>query len=242
MAPLSQGTVDLWAVRTHGPDSVVDRFRDVLSPDERDRVERFRFDHLRQAFILGRGALRLLLGTYLETAPASIRFTYGSNGKPSVTSAAGVHFNASGSGEVALFAFTLGRELGVDVERIRPMSDMCSIAGKYFCPAEAATLRSLPSLESDQAFFRCWTRKEAYIKATGAGLSASLSDFEVTLKSDEPARFVHIGYDIHVAAGWALHNLDVLPGYAAALAYPGAPLQLHQRPCIHPDAVGKNLR
>jgi len=123
------------------------------------------------------------------------------------------------SGDVAMIALTLGREIGVDVEQIRPLSDMERIADRFFCPEEASEVMAVPHVERARAFFRCWTRKEAYIKATGDGLSAPLSSFRVTVRPELPARFVSVQHSAAEAEAWTLHDLQVAVGYAAALAY-----------------------
>jgi 4'-phosphopantetheinyl transferase len=221
----------VWSVRTAAPTSVIGHFEQVLSPDERDRAARFRFPHLRDSFILARGCLRLLLGRYLNVSPAGIQFRYGAKGKPSID---GVDFNMSHSGGLAVFAFTRGCELGVDVEKMRPLDDMQNIANRFFCREEAMELMSLPPEQREHAFFLCWTRKEAYIKAVGDGLSVPLDSFRVTLKPLESAQFLHIAQDPQVAKGWTLHNFQLNSGYAAALAYYGTERPITQLPVINP--------
>jgi 4'-phosphopantetheinyl transferase len=129
---------------------------------------------------------------------------------------------------VALFAFGIGCPLGVDVERIRPMRDMLTIAHRFFCSDEAAELAALPEADRERAFFLCWTRKEAYIKATGDGLATPLGEFRVSLKPGEPASFLHLGNDPTAAPLWALHNLWIAEDYAAAIAHAGEPRTIRQ--------------
>ena len=129
-----------------------------------------------------------------------------------------------------MIALTTGLEIGVDVEQIRPLPDMQSIADRSFRPEEASEIMSLPQPERDHAFYRCWTRKEAYIKAIGDGLSAPLDDFRVTVQPNTPARFVHIEHDASAAQRWTLHDLQVAAGYAAALAYHDQPRSLSMFP------------
>jgi 4'-phosphopantetheinyl transferase len=222
---------------TQAPDAVVEQFRPFLTPDETDRGARFRFEHLQRSFILARGALRVLLGRYLETAPRDVEFSYGAKGKPSLAALAGLQFNASHSDGLALFAFTADCEIGVDVEAIRPMPDMEEIAKRFICAEESAELMSIPAEERDQSFFLCWTRKEAYIKATGEGLSAPLDAFRVTLRPDEPARFVHFSNDRAAALAWTMHDLRLGPGYAGALAYRDAPRRLEIFPPVSPKQL-----
>jgi 4'-phosphopantetheinyl transferase len=192
-----------------------------LAKDELDRADRFRFAHLRESFVIARAGLRCLLGRYLDICPADLRFIYGSKGKPALESAAGVQFNMTHSGRLAAVAITANCPIGVDLELIRPLPDMQQIAARFFCSEEAAEIMMLPASERELAFFRCWTRKEAYIKAIGDGLSAPLDGFRVTMQPGAPARFVHIGHDTNAANAWTLHDLCFAPDYAAALAYRG---------------------
>jgi len=212
-------TVYVWPVHTVASIDVAAEFERVLTPDERDRVARFRFDHLRHSFVLARGSLRILLGRYLSVSPAIIRFTHNSKGKPALSAPAYLDFNASHSGDLAVFAFTTGLEIGVDVEKIRSLTDMQNIASRFFCPEEAEEIMSLPENQRTRAFFLCWTRKEAYVKAIGEGLSAPLNGFSVTVQPNQPARFVHFAQGANAAMNWTLYDLQLAPEYAAALAY-----------------------
>jgi 4'-phosphopantetheinyl transferase len=198
---------------------VTGRFAELLTPDERQRAARFAFDHLRHSFTLARGALRILLGRSLDAAPGEIRFTYGAKGKPGLVDQGRARFNLSHSGALALIAITLDCEIGVDIEQIRPMPDLHGIASRFFSAEEEVDLMSLDEDQRVAGFFRCWTRKEAYIKAIGDGLSAPLDDFAVSLRPGAPARMLHLGGDTKQAAEWTLQDLVIEPGYAAAVAY-----------------------
>ena len=209
----------MWTLHINGSGAAAAPFDSVLTRDEKDRAERFRFDHLRNAFVTTRGTLRHLLGRYLTSDPASIRFKYSATGKPTVASTTGIEFNVTHSGSLAVFSVASGCQLGVDVERIRPLTEMQDIARRFFCRDEVTEIMSLPSHERVQAFFCCWTRKEAYVKATGDGMSAALDGFRVTLRPNESARFVHVANDRNGAKAWTLHDLSLSRGYAAALAY-----------------------
>ena len=231
---LAKDGIHVWTVRTEGPDEVVEGFTRVLSTDENERAGRFRFDHLRRSYVLSRGALRFLAGAYMRIPPAAIAFRYGSKGKPSLDSPEGVDFNVSHSEALAVFAFAAECEIGVDVEQIRPIAEMQTIASRYFCTEEAAELMSLAELERPRAFFLCWTRKEAYLKAVGDGLSAPLDAFRVSLIPGEPARFLHIGGDSNVAREWVLHDLQLAENYAAAVAYRGPRRRLAVFPLVEP--------
>ena len=234
---LTGRAVHVWPVSTYAPDAVVERFRVLLAPDETDRADRFRFPHLRQSFMLARGALRVLLGQYLNTAPAEIEFSYGSKGKPAVAAGNRLQFNASHTGDLALFAFTLDCGIGVDVEPIRPMPDIEDVAKRFFCAEETEELMSLPEGQREHGFFLCWTRKEAYIKATGDGLSTPLDAFRVTLRPGAPANLVHLQRDYRAAEAWTLQDLTSAPGYAAALAYRDSPRPLKTFPFFNPKQL-----
>jgi 4'-phosphopantetheinyl transferase len=216
---LSGRNVEIWPVRIDAADAVAERFELYLGSDEKHHAARFRFDELRRSFVIARGALRILLGHYVNVSPTSIEFKYGSRGKPALAGPACVEFNVSHSGGLALFAFTIGCNLGVDVEQIRTLNDSQRIADRFFCSDEAIELMSLTTNQRETAFYLCWTRKEAYIKATGNGLSAPLDSFRVTLRPGEPARFLRLGQDNNSAAMWRLLDLQLAPNYAAALAY-----------------------
>jgi 4'-phosphopantetheinyl transferase len=216
---LSERMVDIWILPTGSSDAASARFERVLAPDEKARSERFCFPHLRKSFITTRGALRYLLGRYLSVSPANIEFHYGSKGKPALAPAIEINFNVTHSADFAAFAFTLGCQIGIDLEHIHAVPELQGIASRYFCREEAAEIAALPPEERESAFFRCWTRKEAYIKAIGDGLSAPLNEFRVTLRAGEPSRFVHLAHDTAAAEAWTLHDLRLAPGYTAALAY-----------------------
>ena len=216
----------VWPVRIFPSRAAARHFQALLTPDETERAESFRFDYLRQSFVIARGVLRTVLGRYLGISPDGVQFQYGARGKPALAGHTRLRFNASHSGNLAVFAFSLDCELGVDIEQIRPMPEMREIAERFFCPDEQSELCSLPAHERDSAFYRCWTRKEAFLKALGDGLYAPLDSLRVTLRAADPARLVHIAGDAHAAQAWTLHDLLVDPEYAAALAYKGAPRAL----------------
>jgi 4'-phosphopantetheinyl transferase len=216
---LSSDEVQIWTMPTNASSGVVAYFEGVLDEDEAKRASRFRFSHLRDSFVITHGVLRYLLGRYLDSSPSRICFTYGDKGKPHVVSEANIHFNLTHSDDMASIAFTLGCEAGVDMEHVRQVEEMQQIADRNFSAEEAAELMLLPENERERAFFRCWTRKEAYIKAIGDGLSCALDSFRVTLLPNMPPRLIHIGGDRVAAEMWSLHDLCLAPDYAAALAY-----------------------
>lgn len=197
----------------------------LLSEDEEARAQRFRLELHRQRFVVGRSILRVLLGRYLHTAPESIAFSYAPNGKPFLVpqnSVQSVEFNVSHSQEMALYAFVRRQAIGVDIEYVRAFPDMHTIVNRFFSLQEQKLFHSLPASRQTAAFFAAWTRKEAYLKACGEGLSLPLSQFEVSLEPDETAQVLAIDGNRDEAAQWFLQ--DILPpisGYRAAVVLRG---------------------
>ncbi len=218
----------------------VQSLQQTLAADEQRRAGRFYFQKDRDHFIVGRGLLRAILGQYLKIEPSHLRFRYTPHGKPFLVRETGgdrLRFNVSHSHGLALYAITRGRELGVDLERIRPELADEQIAERFFSPREVAVLRALPTNMQQEAFFNCWTRKEAYIKARGEGLTLRLDQFEVSLAPEEPPALLYTNGDSQEASRWSLQNLTPGPGYAAALIVEGDDWRLR---CWHwkwPDLV-----
>ncbi len=215
------GEVHLWSVDLAPGDVAVKELQPLLDPEERRRAERFRFDRHRRRFIVRRARLRQLVAGYQGGEPAAVRFAYGERGKPSLAGGGELAFNLSDSKDLALYAFARGLELGVDVEVPKPMSDALAISERFFADAEREVLRQVAERRRVEAFFHCWTRKEAYIKAIGEGLAEPLDNFCVTFDPPEPARFLHVGGSAGEAAAWTLHHLVPAPGAVGALAYRG---------------------
>jgi 4'-phosphopantetheinyl transferase len=200
------------------------RWEKLLSADERQRASRFRFPRDRQHFIAARAMLRTFLGNYLSADPAAVSFSYSEKGKPRLSqnhAVSGLSFNLSHSGGVALYAFSLHRDLGVDVEHIRRDFEVNGIARRFFSVYEQKQLAELPAADKPEAFFRCWSRKEAYIKATGDGLSLPLSQFDVSLNPGNTDALVTTRSDATEAARWRLTDVAAGTGYAAALCVRG---------------------
>jgi 4'-phosphopantetheinyl transferase len=202
----------------------VEGMRRVLSEDEMMRADALCFERDRRRFVVVRGVLRVLLGRYLDLDPGQLRFRYGPHGKPDLApggDGGGLRFNVSYTDGLALLAFARGREVGVDVECVRHDLDIEGIAARCFTPREAAALRSLPHPESTRSFFAGWTRKEAYAKATGAGLMLPLNRFRVTLTPGTPAKLLDVSGTPSEANRWELRELDPGLGYAGAVAVEG---------------------
>ena len=218
--PLSLGVDDIqvWEASQSGMEPELAYFTSLLSSDEIARANRFRFDKDRNQFTIARGLLRTMLARYLQTEPRSVHFCFSEKGKPAIgTPSSGLQFNVAHSGDLILLAFSRGRRLGVDVEQIRSDFATAEIAERFFSESERHCLRSIPVADRHEAFFRCWTRKEAYIKATGDGLSLPLHQFDVSLRAGEPAQLMATRPDSGEAVRWAMYHLHVRPGYAAAL-------------------------
>jgi 4'-phosphopantetheinyl transferase len=199
-----------------------------LSVDESERAWRFKFARDRQRFSTTRCLLRGVLGRYLDREPGSIAFAYGPQGKPSLENgASGLEFNVSHSGGLAVFAFS-DRPLGVDLEAERPMRDLQAIAERFFSEREVATLRGTDESERTAAFFRCWTRKEAFLKATGEGLSRPLDAFDVAFAAGETPRLLRIVGGPSGPEHWWLEDLAAPRGFVAALAREGPRARLER--------------
>jgi 4'-phosphopantetheinyl transferase len=227
--------VHVWRAWLDVPTSQVESHLRTLSAEERARADRFCFQRDRRQFIVARGLLRSILGRYLGLAPDRLCFTCSLHEKPALTEAAGgpaLRFNVSHSHRAALIAVTRERETGVDIESIRVEAADIEIARRCFSPREIAALEALPAHLRTDAFFRCWTRKEAYVKARGGGLSIPLDQFDVSLAPGEPAVLLQTRADPRDAGRWSLRDLDPGPGYAAALAVEGHawPLKCWQWP------------
>jgi 4'-phosphopantetheinyl transferase len=218
---LQAGQVHVWRICLEQDHDLLDRFRRTLEPGEIDRAGRFHFERHQRQFVAGHGFLRYVLGQYLDAKPSELRFDYNDYGKPSLEGEETLQFNMSHSHEVGLVAVAREAALGVDVEHIRADFASEEIATRFFSRLEVETLSSLPKEERVAAFFRCWARKEAYIKAIGKGLSQPLDGFDVSLAPSDPAVLLRAGEGDTLR--WSLSDLEVGADYASALAVEGAP-------------------
>jgi 4'-phosphopantetheinyl transferase len=226
---LGEGSVHVWAVPLNASSDTLPTFERVLTSKELEKAAKFRAVHLQRSFIAARGVLRFLLASYLGVAAGDIEIEYGARGKPVLASHGPVNFNISHSGTLALFAFTNACEVGIDVEQIRSIPERCEIAAQFFCPREIAELDSLPHDLRDGGFFSCWTRKEAYVKGTGEGLSVPLNSFRVTLGPGDPLRLFQILRNGEQLLNWTMHDLALGPEFAAAVVYRGDPRLVRMR-------------
>ncbi len=220
---LPASAIHVWTIRIDPADGLDAQLEVILAPEERSRANRLASGHLRHAFVVIHGALRHLLSRYLDLCPGDVRISYGPCGKPALASRGDIQFSLTHSGDLAAVAVASGCEVGIDIEAIRPASDLLGVADALFRPEEAAEIRSFsPNLRA-QGFFHCWVRKEACLKATGAGLSTPLNSFSVTAQPNFTAGPVILGRQEPAQDPWRLHNLPLAPDYAGALVYSGNP-------------------
>jgi 4'-phosphopantetheinyl transferase len=220
----SQNQVHVWRTSLDRPDQQMQYLESLLSPDERTRAERFRFQRDRKRFCVARGVLRVILGRYLRITPGHVQFRYEPSGKPCLAesqSSEGIHFSLAHSGGWTLYAFVLGRRVGIDLEYVRPLPDIELIATSFFSALEQDTLRRLPIDQQCEAFYNAWTRKEAYLKALGCGLSYPLDQFDVSLVPGELACLRGVRGYPEEPSRWSLAAFTPHPRYVAALAVEG---------------------
>ncbi len=226
---LGADEVHVWKIHLDREVTRVSSFQRLLTPEEVSRAQRFYFERDRQHWMVARGLLRVLLGSYLQTDPQLLRFGLNAYGKPALafpSASPPLQFNLSHSADLALYAFTWQRHVGVDVEYMRTPLDYDAIAQYSFSPSERAALLTLPLTEKHEAFYRCWARKEAYIKARGMGLSLPLDLFDVALLPGEPAALLQSREDPHEAQRWSMRHLVPAPDYAGALVAEGTDWQV----------------
>ena len=227
---LAADQIHVWRVALNQNPERISELIEVLSADECARADRFHFQKDRNQFIESRAALRLLLSQYLKLPPIALTFSLAAHGKPALSpglSNSDLRFNLSRRDGLALIAFTEGREIGIDVELVRPDLDLFEIAEVSFSDSELSSLRSLPENLQAEGFYNCWTRKEAFVKAVGEGLSFPLKQFDVSLTPGQPARLLSVRVEsssdgIQAADSWTLQDVPVADGYVAALAFAGS--------------------
>jgi len=221
---LARNEVHIWRATVEVTPEVAARAEKSLSSDERAKADRFFFERDRHRFIVARGFLRGILSLYLNCTPTDLHFSYSEYGKPFLAGRhadSDLNFNLAHSAKLALYGITLRRAIGVDLERIRHEFDTVEIARTFFSAGESSRLLSIPTNARAKAFFDCWTRKEAFIKAKGMGLSLPLDQFDVSLSPGEPALLLQTRWDANERLRWSLRAIDVGPGYAASVAVEG---------------------
>lgn len=210
--------VRVWQVRLDAASLSPRGMEQLLSSDEKERARRYVFERDRRRFTAARGSLRQILSRYLDQDPEAITFAYGSEGKPRLADdASDLRFNVSHSGEIALIAVTHGRELGIDVECLRPLTDLEGLLATNFSACEIEAFRALPKENAQMSFFAGWTRKEAYLKAKGCGLAIPLNGFSVTMDPMQPAALLDVENSPSEASRWRMIDLAVPEGYAGTL-------------------------
>lgn len=218
---IASNEVHVWLANLDLPQSRADEVAPLLATDEHERAAKFHFEKDRRHYVVSRAVLRRLLSRYTGHLADRQSLVYGAHGKPSLVpenNALDLRFNLAHSHGLGLFAFTRGREVGVDIEKIRPDFATQEIAERFFSPAEASALRALSPEVRTKAFFHCWTRKEAFIKAKGTGVFFGLHKFGVSLRPDEPARLLSIEDAPNEVAKWTLFELHPPDGYVGAVA------------------------
>jgi 4'-phosphopantetheinyl transferase len=219
--------VQVWHVDLSVSSRLLSTLRGLLSLQEQERANRFHFAIHRERFTVARACLRMIIGRYLRTDPCAIEFRFGEYGKPELThNPLPLKFNLAHCENLALYAFTRDREIGIDLERVTTKLEIEEIATRFFSRREVQVLRRLPDHMKPRAFFNCWTRKEAVIKAIGNGLSLPLDQFDVTLAPLTPAVLLRTRFDEAEASRWSLHSIDPGEEYAATIAVEGTDWQL----------------
>ncbi len=239
---LHQDEIHVWLLKVNHYSSK--KLLQLLNKTEKQRAQRFAFAEHKEKFIITHGVLRILLSHYLRQDPKTIKFTHNKQGKPAIPNSE-LEFNISHSGDLALFAFAKNIPIGVDVEAIKPKIEYEDIAKRFFSPTEYEQLLQIPTPTRKTAFFNCWTRKEAFIKAIGEGLSFPLSDFDVSVQETKPSQSqllkIHKTYN---ASDWSVLSLDVPGKHTAAIACSASAsvVKINQYNCnkIFPLCASKN--
>jgi 4'-phosphopantetheinyl transferase len=227
--PLADSDIHIWCVSLNVSPQDLSYYRSILSKDEVNRAGRFVFEKDRDHYIAGRGLLRVILGSYLDLEPAQLEFVYGPHGKPALKPGPtdkALEFNLSHSKDLALYAFNWNRRIGIDIEYIIPMADMDNFAEQFFTRRETALINVLSGHQKEDAFFRTWTCKEAFLKANGSGLTVPINQVEISLDTDEVVTLSSIGNNKEQTSHWHLEILNHFPGYRAALAVEGRDVQV----------------
>ncbi len=215
---LRKKTIHVWYCHFKNNKNQLKQYAALLSSDEIDRSRKFKFEKDQETYVITRAVLRILLGKYLKQAPEEINFDYTKYKKPFLTPTNNLKFNVSHSGNMAAFAFYSNREIGVDIEKIKDDFDVLELAQNFFSKKEIEVLEKLPKSELARAFYRCWTRKESFIKAEGSGLSFPLDKFTVSIESDTSAEIVETNFSSEAYKQWSLFSFIPQENYLAAVA------------------------
>lgn len=219
---MTTAEIQLWSIDINPASHEPAELLSLLSDDELKRAERFRFEKHRHRWIAGRAMLRIILSAMTQRSPESVAFEYGEHAKPYLPYSSDherIHFNLTHSSDLALLAVTAVGPVGIDVERIKPLSNIDAVVSRFFSPAERDAFRSVTGdIDRLRAFYACWTRKEAYLKALGCGISEPTDTFDVTFGSDSEPEITAIDGNNDAARDWLLFDLKVTPGFVGALA------------------------
>jgi 4'-phosphopantetheinyl transferase len=210
----------VWTVSLDREPGELSDLEALLAPPERERAGRFRFDQDRRRFIAGRGFLRRILGRYVDQAPEKLSLVAGRRGKPSLPGSS-LQFNLSHSDALAVVAVAHGRAVGVDIEHVRPVPGWQGVMKCCFSPGEQSAISSLPEPDQQNAFLTCWTRKEAYVKATGDGLGIPLDRFTVSVEPDSHPRLLEALDLPDDPVRWRFTRLPLPHGYFGVAAHDG---------------------
>ena len=216
---LEGNEVHIWRLE---PEPTVEHYLELLSADERERAARFRFPHLTHSFVADHGRIRLILGDYAGVDARGLEFVCNEFGKPEVANlSAPLRFNLSHTEGMSMLAVALDTAVGIDIEAVRPMDDWLGVAQSHFSPREIAVLNETEQSDRQNAFFRCWTRKEAFLKAHGRGLSIPLDSFAVSVAAEATPALLECTWGPEETKRWSLMSLDVGTKFAGALAVEG---------------------
>ena len=218
---LVSAEVHIWCADLDLSTTEIDELTQILSTDEREKANKFRFEKHRRRSIVTRGRLRQCLANYLNIAAEEISFEYGDRGKPSLSNhcnQSNLQFNVSHSQNLALYAFTYHHRVGVDLEYLRSCDDAAQIARRFFAPQEYKLISSVEKNKQREVFLHIWTIKEAYLKATGEGLSGSLDGVEVSFQGNKPIGLAAVGGDSQKAANWLVHSFIPAHNFIATVA------------------------
>jgi len=223
--------VHIWQTELTAPKDSMDSLLPLLEPEELQRASRYKVKHAYDEFVLSRAFLRQVLAVYLKIGASEVRFRTTSYGKPELAGSSDLRFNLSHSEGVAVIAIVRGREVGIDVERIRDELNALELADRFFSAPEVTWLRSLPIADRSSSFFACWTAKEAYVKAHGEGLALPLSDFSViprSITSELPWEKLQLEVfgNAKESKRWSMWQLDLGTDVRAALAIEGQDCRL----------------
>lgn len=219
---MTTADIKLWSIDISPAKHRSEELRSLLSDDELKRAEKFRFDKHRDRWIASRAMLRSILSVMTQQPPELVAFEYDEHAKPYLPRSSNherIHFNLTHSSDLALLAVTSVGPVGIDVERIKPLSNIDAVVSRFFSPAERHAFFSVTSdVDQLKLFYTCWTRKEAYLKALGCGISKPTHTFDVTFMSSSEPEITAIDGDNNAARDWLLFDLKVTPGYVGALA------------------------